>query len=118
MSFRVIQDLPIKKLPDAIPTAYRTMAENIADKTATLTVFLFRSSKGDVILSRVVKRALAKIPKKGTETRLAIGGCFTAEAEVALKKAGFNVLGLSDLHWTDDAYMALRGTPRDVDMEL
>jgi hypothetical protein len=118
MSFRVIQDLPIGKLENAVPTAYRAMSDALPNKTAIVTLILFRSSKGDVILSRTAKRALEKIPKKGQETRIAIGGCFTAEAEALLKKYAFEVLCLSDLHWTDDAYISLRGAPRDVDMEL
>ena len=118
MSVRVIQDLPVGKLENAVPTAYRAMTDALPNKTPNVTLLLFRSSKGDVVLSRVVKRGLERLPKKGQETRIAIGGCFTAEAEALLRKYAFEVLYLSDLHWTDDAYISLRGAPRDVDMEL
>jgi hypothetical protein len=118
MSFRIIQDLPLGKHENAIPTAYREMVDAIPDKTPKMTVILFRSSRGDVILSRVAKRALEKLPKKSDQTRIALGGCFTSEADALLKKYAFEVLQLSDLHWTDDAYLSLRGTPRDVDLGL
>lgn len=117
MSFRILQDLPAEKLNNAIPSAYRGMTDSIPGMGSSVTLVLFRASKGDVILSRTAHKALGRVGVPNGETRIAIGGCFTTEAESALRKAGFHVLGLSELHWTDDAYMSLRGKPRDVDMD-
>lgn len=117
LSFRIVQDLPIDKLQNAVPSAYRPMTDALPDLTQNLTLILFRASKGDVILSRVVDRAVRRIGEPNGHSRIAIGGCFTAEAEDALRRAGFHVLGLSEFHWTDEAYISIRGQPRDIDAD-
>lgn len=108
MSYRIVNELPASQLGTAVPTAYKPMIDAMADMTYKVTLILFRASKGDVIPSKVAEKALLRLPLSNGQTRIAIGGCFTAEAEAMLREHGFHVFGLSELHWTDESYMSIR----------
>ena len=71
-------------------------------------MLLFRCSREDVVLSRVVKSALTKLAEGSGEKIVAVAGCFTADSVQLLQQRGAVVLQLCEFHWTDESYDSIR----------
>jgi hypothetical protein len=75
--------------------------------SGSYTLLLFRNDRRDVVLSRVVRSALAEVVEPVGQL-VAVGGCFTAEGLELLQARQGLVLQLSEFLWTDDSYQAIR----------
>jgi hypothetical protein len=60
-------------------------------------------------LSSAVEQALARLGTVEGERVLALGGDFTQEAKVALRRIGVEPIGLADFGWTDASYKNIKG---------
>ena len=75
-------------------------------KNVQFTLVLFPHDRSDVVLSRVVEKALSQVSIE--ENPVVAGGCFTLEGLERLRARNAVVLALSDFYWTDDSYLAIR----------
>ena len=91
-----------EKLRQIVPSNIRSLLPKKSD--AKYAVVLFRSNNHDIVLSRVAKSALDKIPEG--EQIVAIGS-FTAEALEVLESRDAIILLVSDFHWTDDSWRSV-----------
>ncbi len=84
-------------------------------RTYDAVLLQFSAAQSDVVLSSVVRRALDSIGTMAEPSRLAIGGCFTAEARHLLTEAGFVAYSLHEFHWTDKSYKKIsRAVPDEA----
>lgn len=90
-----------------IPKRYHSQVRWSDFEAGEAALFLFRHDREDVVLSSVVRRALDSVTDLSEPYRLAVGGCFTAEAASILTTAGFQAYTLSDFAWTDESYKSI-----------
>jgi hypothetical protein len=92
-----------------LPPSYRRRLPPIVERSSeTFAVLLFPHEREDVVISSAVRHALQS-QHSSDERMIAVGGNFTEEARAFLDAAGVIVLRLSDFHWTDDSYKAIKG---------
>jgi hypothetical protein len=109
LKYKVQRGLSGATLRASVPARYRSrLPDELPEPSYTL--LLFRNDHNDVVLSRAVKSALDHVASEAAPL-LAVGGCFTAEGLALLRGRQATVLQLSDFHWTDDSYQAIRQRP-------
>lgn len=106
MKHTVQRGLSADALRATVPPRYRPLLSN-ALPDPPYTLLLFRNDRNDVVLSRAVGAALADVAGE-PEALVAVGGCFTAEGLELLRARQASVLQLSEFHWTDESYRAIR----------
>jgi hypothetical protein len=87
--------------------AFRHLLPSVANgEKLTLIIFRFqRDEKGSgVVISSVVKQALARLANTERQRTLALAGSFTIESISALKESGVEAISLHEWGWTDDSY--------------
>ena len=106
MKHKIQRGLSAEALRASVPARYRPQLPEILPEPP-YTLLLFRNDRNDVVMSRAVEAALEDLVGEA-ERLVAVGGCFTAEGQELLLSRRATVLQLSEFHWTDDSYRAIR----------
>jgi hypothetical protein len=106
VKYSVLRGLSAEALRSAVPARYRPQLPDHLPY-GPYTLLLFRSDRRDVVLSRVVRSALAEVAEPAGQLA-AVGGCFTAEGLEQLRARRAIILQLAEFHWTDESYQAIR----------
>ncbi|MDK8643919.1 hypothetical protein ABZ787_13270 [Micrococcus luteus] len=63
----------------------------------------------EIILLSDVRRALKRINQDSEIKRIAVGYCFTIEAQQLLKEYNYNTFSISNFEWSDERYKEIKG---------
>jgi len=110
VKFKVYRHVPPQTLRGLIPKRYHPQVNWADFESGESVLLLFAHDRKDVVLSSVVRRAIDSLMDLDEQSRVAVAGCFTAEATIALAEGGFRSFTLSDFPWTDDNYKRIRKT--------
>ena len=105
MNFRLLSGLDREALVRQVPARFRPELEAAPLGDAPFALLQFASTD-EITLSRLVQKALAKVPPGQRLVATAHG--FTAEGLELLRAAEAVVLTESSWHWTDESYDRIR----------
>ncbi len=106
MKYTVQRGLSVESPRTSVPLRYRSRLPDYLPQEQ-YTLLMFRSNRRDVVLSKVVESALAKVGDTAGQL-VAVAGCFTAEGLELLQARQTLILVLSEFHWTDESFQAIR----------
>lgn len=106
MSYQTLSGLTLEQLEKQVPRKYDHAREGMRLHTGLYTLIQFAPSKDQIVLSRTVREALAKIPDDARIVAVAYG--FTTEGLDCLAARGAVVLTESEFYWTDESYERIR----------
>ena len=108
MSFKIIHDIDSAKLEDYVPTLYKRQIRGLKfPEGSKIDLIQFPLEKDDVIKGPLAEKAIEKLEESINQI-VAIGGCFTSDAILALYPANAQIISLKDFFWTDKNYNSIR----------
>jgi hypothetical protein len=107
MKCKIMKLVPRDKVEAHVPSAFRGQLQGKDFGTEPVTMLLFPHDRRDVIHSRQVIKALAKVGDTPGAI-IALAGSFTHESAQALSARGAWKFALSDFPWTDAGHEHIR----------
>jgi hypothetical protein len=112
VKFKIVRSISADELPTHVRREFvARLPPRLESERFTLILFRFQRDRkqSGVILSSVVKQAIARLGSFEGERALAFGGDFTQEARAVLEANGIVPISLGDFHWTDESYKQIKG---------
>jgi hypothetical protein len=101
--------LTLEKLLRQIPAPYRVRLPRAQLSEGTWTLVQLALDRADVVTSRRIAKALARVDQTATGDRIVvIGANFTDEARTLLREREAVFVSLVDFVWTDASYARVR----------
>ena len=111
MKCKIIKSIQPNKVSSQVPPLYRNKINIIDIGTSLVTILLFPHNRRDVVISRHVSKALAKV-SDSSEKLVAVGANFTDESINLLINRNVEVISLGDFYWTDKSYEQAKRPPK------
>ena len=94
-----------EKLIKVVPPRFKSVVSALP-RGGQFSAIVFHGE--DVVLSGHTKKALRRLLSTENVALLALGYCFTQEAQELLCTEGFEIVQLHHFHWTDESYQTIR----------
>ncbi len=108
MKSTIRSGLALENLLRQIPIPYRDRLTRAGLRAESYTLLQFALDRNDVVPSRPVAKALARLEGNRAEQIVALGANFTREALSLLRDRDALVVSLGEFDWTDASYARIR----------
>jgi hypothetical protein len=111
MGITVRSHLALTELRKLVPKRFQKHFQALALPAGSFSLVLFSGAKDEVVMSGGVRKALTDLEGTG-DTIVAVAFGFTAEALATLRETRAVACTISDHHWSDESFAAIRQATR------